>query len=338
MSDKNPKQLRQSRRRLVVLAAAAGLGAAALPFGAWPQGAANWPAKPVKIIVPWPPAGAIDILARGLAERFSRRWGQPVVVENRIGAASIIGAEALAKAAPDAYTLMVTTEATITGNVHLYKKLPYDPVRDIAPVTQLINLPQLLVANAEVAANSLKELVELARKTPLNYASWGSGSQPHLLFESLKAKTGAPITHVPYKGPADVARAIGAGEVQLALASAATWYGLIKAGKAKALAVSRAERLPVMPQVPTLKEAGFADIDPNAWMGLFTTGGSPKEVIARIHREVVSVFEDADFRDRQLLQRGLDPVASTPEQFAAFIQRDLAFKAKLVKLSGAIAE
>jgi tripartite-type tricarboxylate transporter receptor subunit TctC len=300
--------------------------------------AQSWPNKPVRIVVPWPPAGAIDILARALAERFTQRWGQTVLVENRVGAASIIGADAVAKAPPDGYTLMVTTEATITSNLHLYKKLPYDPVRDLAPVTQLINLPQLLVASTDVGPGSLKELIAQTRSKPVNYGSWGAGSQPHLLFEAIKAQTGASITHVPYRGPADVVRAIGAGEVQLSLASAATWFGLIRAGKARALAVTRAERLPMMPDVPTLKEAGYPEADPNAWMGLFATGGSPKEVIARIRADVVAIFADPEFRERQLLSRGLDPVASTPEEFAAFIQRDLAFKARLIKLSGASAE
>ena len=310
---------------------------------------AAWPQRPVRIVVPWPAAGAIDILARAMAERLGQRWGQPVLVENRVGAASIIGADVVAKALADGYTLMVTTEATVTSNLHLYKRLPYDPVRDLAPVTQLINLPQLLVVSSTPAgsgnpgaslttAGSLQQLVSEARARPLNYASWGAGSQPHLLFEALKAQTGVAITHVPYKGPADVVRAIGAGEVQMSLASAATWTGLIRAGRARALAVTRSERLPLLPEVPTLREAGFADIDPNAWMGLFATGGTPRELIQRLRAEVVTIFADAEFRERQLLARGLDPVLSTPEEFAAFIQRDIAFKARLIKLSGATAE
>ena len=326
---------------------------------------AAWPQRPVRIVVPWPAAGAIDILARAMAERLGQRWGQPVLVENRVGAASIIGADVVAKAPADGYTLMVTTEATVTSNLHLYKRLPYDPVRDLAPVTQLINLPQLLVVSSTPAgggspgassggspggspgaspgaslttATNLQQLVSEARARPLNYASWGAGSQPHLLFEALKAQTGVAITHVPYKGPADVVRAIGAGEVQMSLASAATWTGLIRAGRARALAVTRSERLPLLPEVPTLREAGFADIDPNAWMGLFATGGTPRELIQRLRAEVVTVFADTEFRERQLLSRGLDPVLSTPEEFAAFIQRDIAFKARLIKLSGATAE
>jgi tripartite-type tricarboxylate transporter receptor subunit TctC len=334
------------------------------PMTGQAQGAsanAAWPQRPVRIVVPWPAAGAIDILARAMAERLGQRWGQPVLVENRVGAASIIGADVVAKAPADGYTLMVTTEATITSNLHLYKRLPYDPVRDLAPVTQLINLPQLLVVSSAPAgggspgaspggspgvspgvslttATTLQQLVSEARARPLNYASWGAGSQPHLLFEALKAQTGVAITHVPYKGPADVVRAIGAGEVQMSLASAATWTGLIRAGRARALAVTRSERLSLLPEVPTLRETGFADIDPNAWMGLFATGGTPRELIQRLRAEVVTVFADAEFRERQLLSRGLDPVLSTPEEFAAFIQRDIAFKARLIKLSGATAE
>lgn len=302
--------------------------------------AQTYPTKPVRIVVPYPPGGGVDGMARPLAERLSAKWGQPVIVDNKAGAATIIGAEFVAKATPDGYTLLLTSESTITSNPYIYPKLSYDPIKELAPVTQLIGLPQMVVAHPSVPAGSLKALVELARANPgqLNYGSYGSGSQPHLLFEGLKAQTGVAITQVPYKGIAPAVSATLAGEVQLTMAGASVSRGHIQAGKLKPLAIARSERLALMPEVPTLREAGFAEIDPRSWFGLFVTGGTPREIIAKIHQDVIAVFADPEFRDRHMLQRGFDPVLSTPEEFAVFIQEDLQQKARLIKLSGAKAE
>ena len=299
-----------------------------------------YPSRPVRIIVPYPPGGGVDGIARPIADQLSKRWGQPVVVDNRAGAATIIGAELVAKAAPDGYTLLLTSESTITSNPHMYAKLPYDPVKDLAPVTQLISLPQMVVAHPSVAANSLPELVALAKAKPgsLNYGSYGSGSQPHLLYEGLKSQAGIQLTHVPYKGIAPALQAVLAGEVQLTMAGASVSRGHIEAGKLKPLAIARQERQALMPNVPTLREAGYPDIDPQSWFGLFATGGSPREAIERIHRDVAAAFADPEFRQRHMLQRGFDPVLSSPDEFARFIQDDLRAKAVLIKLSGAKAE
>lgn len=299
-----------------------------------------WPSKPVKIVVPYPPGGGVDGLARPIAERLTQRWGQPVVVENKAGAATIIGAESVAKAPADGYTLLLTSESTITSNPHIYLKLPYDAVRELAPVTQLIGLPQMVVAHPSLPASSLRELVELAKAKPntVNYGSYGSGSQPHLLFESLKAQTGAALTHVPYKGIAAAVTAVVAGEVQLTMAAASLARAQIQAGKMKAIAIARASRQSIMPDVPTLREAGFPDIDPQSWFGLFATGGTPREIVQKIQTDVAALFADAEFRERHMLQRGFDPVLSTPEDFAKFIQADMQVKARLIKVSGAKAE
>src|SRR3990172_6352524 len=183
----------------------------ALAAGALAQA---YPSRTVRIIVPYPPGGGVDGMARPLADQLSKRWGQPVIVENKAGAATIIGAEFVARSAPDGYTLLLTSESTITSNPHVYSKLPYDPIKELAPITQLIGLPQMVVAHPSVSANSLGDLVALAKTNPgkLNYGSYGSGSQPHLLYEGLKAKAGINLTHVPYKGIAPAVQAVLGGE------------------------------------------------------------------------------------------------------------------------------
>jgi|APFre7841882724_1041349.scaffolds.fasta_scaffold00095_9 tripartite-type tricarboxylate transporter receptor subunit TctC len=298
-----------------------------------------FPSKPVRIVVPYPPGGGVDGIARPIAERLAQKWGQPVVVDNKPGAGTIIGAEFVARAAPDGHTLLLTTDSTITSNPHIYPKLPYDPVKDLAPVTQLIVLPQMVVAHPSLAAGSLKELVALAKASPgISYGSYGSGSQPHLLFEGLKRETGIELLHVPYKGIAPAVTAALAGEVQLTMAGASVSRGHIQAGKLKPLAIARSERLALMPDVPTLREAGFPDIDPQSWFGLFATGGTPPEIVAQIQREVAALFAEPEFREKHMLGRGFDPVLSSPADFAKFIQADMAQKARLVRISGAKAE
>ena len=299
-----------------------------------------YPSRTVRIIVPYPPGGGVDGMARPLADQLSKRWGQPVIVENKAGAATIIGAEFVARSAPDGYALLLTSESTITSNPHIYTTLPYDAIKDLAPITQLIGLPQMAVAHPSVSANSLGELVALAKANPrkLNYGSYGSGSQPHLFYEGLNAQAGISLTHVPYKGIAPAVQAVLAGEVQLTMAGASVARGHIQAGKLKPLAIARQMRLALMPNVPTLREAGFPDIDPQSWFGLFTTGGSPREAIDKIYAEVAAVFSEPEFRERHMVQRGFDPVLSTPDEFGKFIQGDLQSKAKLIRISGAKAE
>ncbi|MCC6475250.1 MAG: tripartite tricarboxylate transporter substrate binding protein [Burkholderiales bacterium] len=310
----------------------------ALPLTAISQ---NYPVRPVRIVVPYAPGGGIDGLARAISERLSPKWGRPVVVDNKPGAASIIGAEIVARAAPDGHTLLLTSESTVVSNPFLYPKLPYDAVRDLAPITQLVSLPQMVVAHASVNVNTLDELVALLRAKPnsLNYGSYGSGSTPHLLFEALKARSKVELTQVPYKGIIPALAATVAGEVQLTMVGVSLSIGHIKAGKIKPIAIARGERLPSMPQVPTLREAGYADIDPHeGWFGLFVTSGSPEAVVRKVHADVVEAFADPEFRAKQVLARGFDPVFSTPEAFARFIQSEMKQMAHLIKVSGAKAE
>lgn len=300
-----------------------------------------WPAQTVRIVVPYAAGGGVDLLARMLADRLQRQWGQSVVVENKAGGATVIGAMAVTKAPPDGLTLLLTSEATITSNPFLFSKLAYDPVRELAPISQLVSLPQMVVANPQVGANNMAELVAMAKARPdaLSYASYGSGSLPHLLFESLKAKTGASFVHVPYKGISPAVAAVQSGEVNLTLAGVSGALALLRAGKLKALAVGRATRLTEMPDVPTLREAGLADIDPReSWFGLFATGGTPAAVVQKIHQDVAAIGNDPAFRESVLLSRGFEPVFSTPAIFAKFIEADMRQKAQLIRISGAKAE
>jgi tripartite-type tricarboxylate transporter receptor subunit TctC len=309
-------------------------------FAASTAGAQAFPTKQVRIVIPYPPGGGVDTIGRPLADRLAKMWGQPVIVDNKPGAGTIIGAEAVVTAAPDGHTLLLTTDSTITSNPHLYAKLPFDPQKDLSPVMQLVDVPQLVVVHPSVGATDLKTLVALAREKPnaLNYASFGSGSQPHLLFEGLKAQAGINITHVPYKGIAPALTAVVAGEVQMTLGAAGIIRGHIAGGRMRALAIARAERLPAMPEVPTLKELGFADIDPRPWFGIFATGGSPAGVVDRISADIARVLDDPEFAEREIVSKGFGKVASTPRAFAEFIRADLAYKARLIKISGAKAE
>jgi tripartite-type tricarboxylate transporter receptor subunit TctC len=293
----------------------------------------QYPSKPVRIIVPYPPGGGVDTIARPLADRLSRMWNQPVVVDNRAGAGTILGTETVTRAAPDGYTLLVTSDTTITSNPFVYAKLTYDPIKDLAPVSLLAVVPQMVVVHPSVPARTLKELIALAKSKPgtLNYGSYGTGSQPHLAYESLRAAAGAEFNHVPYKGFAPALQAVVANEVQMTMGSVSLTRGLIAAGKIRPLAIARHEREPSMPDVPTMKEAGFGSIDPLTWFGVFATGATPRPVVARINADVNAVYADPEFLDRNVLQRGYDSGAGTPEKFADFIRGDMANKEVMIR-------
>ena len=302
--------------------------------------AQGYPSKPIRIVVPYPAGGGIDLISRAIGNQLSQRWGQPVVIENKPGAGTIVAAEGVAKSAPDGYTLLVTTDSTISINPHLYAKLPYDPVKDFAPVMQLVLLNQLLLANAGVPANNLAELIAYAKANPakLNYASYGSGSQPHLAMEMLKSQAGIDIVHVPYKGIPQAVPAAIAGEVQLTFSGAASSIAHIKGGRLKALAIGGKTRLSLLPEVPTFTESGFPDVPSNAWFGLFAPAGTPREVVMKLHAEVTKMLKEPEFNQKEVVAKGYDLVASTPEEFAAFLVLDSQRNARVVKISGAKAE
>jgi len=299
-----------------------------------------WPTKPVRIVVAYPPGGGIDVMARQLADKLAPAWGQPVVVENRPGANTIVATDAVAKSAPDGHTVLMTTDATFSINPHLYAKLPFDTQRDFAPVTMLVLLHQLLVAHPSLPANSLDELIRLAKAKPgsINYASYGSGSQPHLAGEMLKNKAGIDLVHVPYKGISLAVPAVMAGEVQLTFAGIATSTPPLRSGRIKAIAIGGPTRSPLYPQVPTFTELGYPEVETHAWFGLFLPAGSPKEAVSRIVLDVKRILDEPDFRQKQLIDKGYDVVGSSPDEFAAYIKKDSENRARAVKISGAKAE
>jgi tripartite-type tricarboxylate transporter receptor subunit TctC len=291
-------------------------------------------------VVAYPPGGGIDVMARQIAERLTAAWGQPVVVENKPGANTIVAADSVAKSAPDGYTVLMTTDATFSINPHLYARLPFDPQRDFQPVTMLVLLQQLLVAHPAAPFNDLKGLIEAAKARPgsINYASYGSGSQPHLAGEMLKNKAGIDLVHGPYKGISLAVPAVMAGEVELTFAGIATSSAPLKAGRIKALAIGGAQRSALLPQVPTFAELGYPEVETHAWFGLFLPTGAPREALARIHRDTVRQLEDPEFRQKQLVERGYEVVGSDPEAFAAYIRKDSESRGRAVKITGAKAE
>ena len=312
-----------------------GLGASGIAVAS-PATAQAFPSQPVKILVPYPPGGGVDTMARAIVERLAQSWGKPVIVENKPGGSTIIGAEFVANATPDGHTLLMTTDSTITSNPFLFKKLPYDPIKQFAPVTQLVDLIQLVLVHRSIAASNGRELIDLAKKNPkaLNYASYGAGSQPHLFYEALKNEAGISIEHVPFKGLAPAIQAVVSGETQMTLAGPGIAAGHIKSGAIKAIAVCSPRRVPTLPDVPILAEAGFPDIDPKSWFGLLAPARTPAAIVAQVQKSVAEVLNEAGFKQRVVDSRGFVGVTSTPDAFAKFIGGDMAYKAALIKKAG----
>jgi tripartite-type tricarboxylate transporter receptor subunit TctC len=308
-----------------------------LETAAWrPALAQEFPQRLLKIVVPYPAGGGVDGMARAIADRLSKIWHQSVIVENKSGAATMIGGESVARSAPDGYTLLLTSDSSITSNPFLFNKMPYDPMQDLAPVTQLIDLHQMAVVHPAVPVKSLQELVVYAKANPrtLNYGSYGNGSQPSLLFETLKAKTGAEIMQVPFRGIAPAIVATLSNDVQMTLGGPATTGAYVNAGKLRALAVGDKDRLKSFPEVQTLAEAGFPDADPRSWFGVFAPAGTPHDTVSRISRSIAAVFKEPEFKERYVDSNGYTGIASTPEEFAVFIKDDLAYKRNMIERAG----
>jgi tripartite-type tricarboxylate transporter receptor subunit TctC len=292
--------------------------------------AQNYPAKPIRFIVgPGP-----DVLARLVGQKLTESWGQQVVVDQRPAAGGIIAAESVAKAAPDGYTLLLST-ATYTVAAILYPKLPYDFVKDLAPVSLLASLPFLLVAHPSVPAHSVKELIQLARARPgqLNYASSGNGTTAHLAGEMLKNMAKINIVHVPYKGTvAGVTDLIG-GQVHMMFAIIQSSLPYVKTGKLRAIAVSSVKRSASAPEVPTIDESGLPGYEFISWNGVHVPGGTSKTIIARLHSELLKTLAQSDMKER-MFNLGMEPVGNTPDEFAAVVHADIAKWGKVIKESG----
>ena len=299
-----------------------------------------WPERPVRLVIGIGPAAGSDLLARAMAQRLTSLWGQPVVVENRVGANGIIATEAVAKSAPDGYTLLFSTDSAFTVTPHLHAKLPYDALRDFAAVTLITEFGTVLVANASLPVNSVAELIELAKKEPgkLTYSSIGAGSQMHLISEMLNNKAGITLSHIPYKGIPQMVSAVLTGEVNL------TWVGVfsarpqIKSGKIKALAYSIGRRTSFMPEVPTFAELGYPDVDKGVWYGVLAPARTPRPLVERIHAGIKKLLDEPEFREKELLSKGYEPSGLGPDEFAALMRRQFAAGAIMVKVSGAQVE
>ncbi|HEV2571217.1 MAG TPA: tripartite tricarboxylate transporter substrate binding protein [Beijerinckiaceae bacterium] len=301
--------------------------------------AQDFPKQMVRMIVPYPAGGGVDGLARAVADSLGRKWGQSVIIDNRPGASTMIGGEYVARAPADGTTLLFTSDSSITSNPFLFRKMSFDPIKDLAPITQLADLHQMVLVHPSVQANTLQELAALAKAKPgaLNYASYGNGSQPHLLFEALKKQADIQIVQVPFRGIAPALQAVIAGDVQMTLGGPAA-LGMLEAKQLKALAIGRKQRLPALPDVPTLAEAGYPEVDPLSWFGLFAPAGTPPAIIDKIQKDVAATLADPDFNKRFVAGLGFTGVASTPQAFAQFIKDDLAIKERLIATSGATVE
>ena len=297
-----------------------------------PALAQTYPAKPIRIVVPFAPGGNVDITARTVAPELSSLLGQPVVVDNKPGAGGTIGANEVAKAAPDGYTLLMGSNSTISVAPALYPNNPYNPVRDFAPISNLAQVPFVLVVHPALPAANVRELVALARSKQggLSMASAGTGSSNHLVGELFQAQTGVRLNHIPYKGSGQALNDLLAGQVNLMFDQLTSASANIKAGKLRALAVSSAVRSAALPEVPTFAEAGISGFDITNVTGLLAPAGTPPEIIARLHAAAVKAVESKAVRDR-FAAMGVSPVGDRPDQFAAFIREDFARWSKVVK-------
>jgi len=293
---------------------------------------AQYPSRPIKLIVPIPPGGAPDISARVVGQRLAELVGQPVVVENRPGSNGNIAMELVAKASPDGYTLALLADSMITINPHLYgQRMQLDTLKDLAPVASVVSNSWVLSVNPKVPVKNFKEFIDYARRAdpPLAYASGGNGSIHQMAMEMLKQRAGIDLTHVPYKGGAPATTATVSGEVA-AMFSGTSSAGQIKAGHLRALAVTGAERSKVFPDLPTIAEF-YPGYEVTIWLGLFTTGGTPSAVVAQLHGEVNKVLADPEVKRKLNAAGGLEPYSSTPAEFAALIRRDYDKYGKIVK-------
>jgi tripartite-type tricarboxylate transporter receptor subunit TctC len=311
----------------------------AVAGAAWAQSA--WPSKPVKIVVPFAPGGTTDILARAVAPELAKAFGQPFVVENRGGAGGNIGAEQVAKAPADGYTLLMGTVGTHGINKSLYTKLAYDPQKDFAPITLVAGVPNVMVMNTERARqlgiNSVPDFIQYARSQTagFNMASSGNGTSIHLAGELFKSMTGVSMTHIPYTGSAPALLGLVSGQVDVMFDNLPSAMALIKSGKLKAFAVTSAQRSAAMPELPTLEDAGqLKGFEASSWFGLLAPAGTPPEVLSRLQQETAKALNSPDIKEK-LLAQGAIPSGNTPQQFAALIDAEIKKWAAVVKASGA---
>ncbi len=314
------------RATLFVLLALSAAGAAAQPY----------PSKPIRLVVPFPAGGTTDILAREVGQRLSLSLGQPVVIDNRPGAAGNIGSELVAKSAPDGYTLLMATVGTHAINPNLYARMPYDHVKDFAPVVLVAGVPNVLEVTPSLPVHSVADLIKLAKEKPgqINFASSGSGTSIHLSGELFKTMAGVDMTHVPYKGSAPAITDLIGGQVQVMFDNLPSSLPQIKADKLRAIAVTSAQRAPALPDIPTIAESGLPGFEASSWFGIVAPAGTPPTIIARINADVNQWLQSPEAKEK-LLAQGAVAAGGSPEQFAAYIHAETEKWARVVKASGA---
>jgi len=295
--------------------------------------AQDYPNRPVRLIVTVPPGGAADFIARLVGGKLGDALGQPVLVENRGGAGGTIAADAVAKAAPDGYTLLQNSITTHGVGPHLYSKLPYDPVKDFSAVSGLALLPLIMAVTAELPAKTVNDVVALAKRENLNFASSGNGGAPHMAAELFKSVTGAPITHVPYKGSGPAVADLVGGRVQIMFDAAPSLIAHIRAGKLRVLAAASAERNRLLPEVPTFAELGHPRVAVSLWYGLLAPAATPAAIVTRLNAEVAKILQSAEVREK-LAAQGAEPMPGTPQAFASFMREEMAKWAPVVKQAG----
>jgi tripartite-type tricarboxylate transporter receptor subunit TctC len=301
-----------------------------------PAAAQSFPSKPVRLVVPFPPGGPLDAIGRAIAQKLTEAWGQSVVVDNKPGAGGNIGADFVAKSPPDGYTVVMGALSTHAVNPSLYPQMPYDAVKDFAPITLVAVTPNVLVVNPSLPVTTAKEFIAYAKANPgkLNFGSGSNGSAGHLAGELFNVETGARMVHVPYKGGAPATQALLAGDTMLMFDNLANAMPQVKAGKLRALAVTTAQRSKLAPDLPTMAEAGLPGFDISTWFGLLAPAGTPRDIIAKWNADVTRILSSPEMRER-LLAQGAEPAPDTPEEFARMIDAELAKYARIVKASGA---
>ena len=317
------------------IAAGAALIAASVPALAQTDAAAGYPRKPVRLIVPFPPGGGTDILARPIAQKLTERWGQQVIVDNRAGAGGTIGADLTAKSPPDGYAFMLGTNGTHGINQSLYRSLPYDTLRDFTPITLVAIAPNILVVHPSVPVKSVRELLALAKAKPgaLNYATPGNGTPPHLAAEIFKSMAAVDLTHVPYKGAGPAVIDLLSGQMQLMFANAPVVLPHIRAGKLRSLATTSAKRLSILSDFPTIAESGLPGYEADTWYGMFGPAGMPAPLLDKINQDVVRVLTLPEIK-QLFAGQGAEVSTNTPVQFAAVLKTEVAKWAKIIKQTG----
>jgi len=323
------------RASFLIRLAAAGIFGAALLLPAIAQGQ-GYPNKPIRLVVPFPPGGSLDVVARAVGAKLSEAWGQPVVIDNRPGAGGNIGADLVAKSPPDGYTILEGALSTHAVNVTLYGKLPYDPIKDFAPISLVAITPNVLVLNPAAPFNTVPELIAYAKANPgkLSFGSGSNGSAGHLAGELFKTDAHIDMVHIPYKGGAPALQALLAGDTQLMFDNLANSMQQVKAGKLKAIAVTTAKRSALVPELPTLSETGVPGFDIYTWWGFMAPAGTPKEIIAKWNTEVTRILNTPEMK-AFFAQQGAEPAPTTPEQFEVLIKSEITKYTKIIKESGA---